>query len=221
MFEMSSLRRCAALTLVAASATTGCVREPAKACTPSAGCEAEEACLIARCRRDEALPVIGARRVVLEPTKIALVASRDVGDDATVALGKESVGDVLWLLAFDAGTAPSVEIKTATLALSVPPAAPAPLRPIALDAAVALESWEPGVVTWGRQPRIDSLLRLGEVDTRGTRAIRVDVTEIVKRSHTLRSYGIAVAAHPSDAVGATVHTGLGPGTAPRLELYLE
>lgn len=213
---------CAALVVSGAIAlfgSGGCVREASHAC--DGGCAAGESCIVSRCRGDAALPKLGARRVVLEPTKIALVSSATIDDDATVALGRASGGSVALLLAYDAGTSSAVEVKTATLSFSVPTTAPPPIAPVPIDAAVALEAWEPTIVSWGRQPRLDGMLRLGSIDTRGARTVRVDVTELVARQSAERGYGIAVTASPTDAVGATVHTGLGAGIAPRLELYLE
>jgi hypothetical protein len=89
--------------------------------------------------------------------------------------------------------------------------------------AKVLEPWQPGVVSWGRLPRLSVPRAAGRQRPRGAGPIRVDVTPLVRDwgRRDADDHGLALLARGDDAYGALVSTGVSQGTGPRLEVYVK
>jgi len=165
-------------------------------------------------------------RVVLAPADLAVVGARGSGGGGelpeAVALGRSAGGTVEMLFRFAATWPDDAEVVSAFLVLEPLDGAPPPSSAVTLETARITEPWRPGVVSWGRQPRLDVPRAAGNVRPRAALPLRVDVTALV-RAWSRRSggdHGIALLAHGADAFGALVSTSVAPGSGPRLEVYV-
>jgi hypothetical protein len=168
-----------------------------------------------------------AQRVVLAPVDLAVVASRGAAGGGElpdlVALGRGASGTVIMLFRFAATWRDDAEVVSAFLVLDAVEGAPPATSPITLEMARVLEAWQPGIVSWGRQPRMDLPRTAGTVRPRATVPLRVDVTPLVKDwgRRAADDHGIALLARGEDAYGAVVSTGVSQGNGPRLEVYVK
>lgn len=159
--------------------------------------------------------------MVLEPIEVALLSSkeRERVDVPAIGFGRVSAGDVVMLLSFDDTLGSEVEIDHAFLVLEPVEGAPSPFAPVPIEVAPILEEWSRESVSWGRRPEIGLGEKVADAAPRARRSLRVEVTRMIEE--TRGRHGIAVLASGQDPIGAFYATGLGRGTAPRLELYLK
>lgn len=226
-----SLRLPLSLALAAALASCAAPLEDTRPCSaadaPGSGCEQGRACVAGRCRPTEAPPSpADAVRVVLAPVDLAVVAARgpESGElPDVVTLGRGSSGAVVMLFRFSATWRDDAEVASAFLVLETLEGTPPATSPITLEMARVLEPWQPGVVSWGRQPRMAVPKTAGTVRPRATAPLRVDVTPLVREwgRRSADDHGIALLARGDDAFGAVVSTGVSQGVGPRLEVYVK
>ena len=231
---MSGLRPLC-LAFAAALASCAAPLDDARPCSPASpadaagACEQGRACVAGRCRAAEGAPSPpDAVRVVLAPVDLAVVAARGSGGggDAlpeVVALGRGSSGTVVMLFRFAATWRDDAEVASAFLVLDALDGAPATTSPITFEMARVMERWQPGVVSWGRQPRLGVPRVAGTQRPRASAPIRVDVTPLVREwgRRDADDQGIALLSHGDDAYGALVSTGASLGNGPRLEVYVK
>jgi hypothetical protein len=100
---------------------------------------------------------------------------------------------------------------------------PPPTNPITFEMARIVEPWQPGVVSWGRQPKLDVPRTAGTLLARPAIPFRIDVTPIVREwgRRAPDDHGLALLAHGDDAYGAVVSTGNARADGPRLEVYVK
>ncbi len=166
-------------------------------------------------------------RVVLTPIDLGIVGSRGSGGDGAlpeaVALGRGASGAVVMLFRFAATWPDDAEVVSAFLVLDPLEGAPPATSPITFEIARIDEPWQPGVVSWGRQPRLGVARAAGSARARGALPLRVEVTSLVREwsRRDADDHGIALLAHGADATGTVVSTSVTPGSGPRLEVYVK
>jgi hypothetical protein len=205
----------------------------ARPCTAgdAAGCGEGRSCVAGRCRlSDTPISSTDALRYVLAPTDIAVVASSGAGSAGggnampeAVALGRAAGGTLVLLLHFAATWRDDAEVLGAFVVLEALDDAPPPSTPITFEMARIVEPWQPGVVSWGRQPKLDVPRAAGSVRARPSAPLRIDVTPLVRDwgRRAADDHGLALLAHGDDAYGAVVSTGVARGAGPRLEVYVK
>jgi hypothetical protein len=214
--------------LVAAPLLAGCgaAADDAAPCAGAGVC-GPGYCVAGRCRAADALPSrIDARRLLLSPEDIAVLASRGggaatAGIPDAVALGRASSGDVVLLLRFAATWRDDTEIESAFVVLDPLAGAPPAARAVTLEVARILEPWRSETATWGRQPRLSIPTTAAVVRRRPAVPLRIDVTPLVRDWARRRGddHGIAILAPGGDAVGVAYAMGISQGAGPRLEVY--
>jgi hypothetical protein len=191
-----------------------------------------------RCRASDT-PVAAAEtlRYVVAPADLAVVASGGSGGGgeelpATIALGRGSSGTVVLLMRFTP-TWKDAEVQRAFVLLDAVPGAMPGTEPITFEMARVRDPWQPSVVSWGRQPRLDVPIAGGSVHPRPSpqtrtegatgAVIRVDVTPLVRalRQRGADDHGIALLARGDDAYGTVVAMAGSQGAGPRLEVYVK
>ena len=201
----------------------GCAPHDAPGLCRSQGeCDKSTACIVGRCRpRAEPPVLVASRRVVLEPTEVAILSSRQAEriDPSTIGFGRASAGDVVMLLAFDDALGSEVELEAAFLVLEPADGAPTPYAAVPIEVSGIREAWSRESVSWGRQPSIGLPETVADATPRARSSLRIDVTRLF--GSVAARHGIAVLAKGKDPIGAFYATGLGAGIAPRLELYLK
>ncbi len=201
----------------------GCApRDAPGLCRGQGECDKNRACIVGRCRpRAEPVVPLASRRIVLEPTKVAVLSSRENErvDPSTIGFGRASAGDVVMLLAFDDALGSDVELDSAFLVLEPAEGAPSPFSPVPIEIASIRDEWSRESVSWGRQPSLGLPETVADATPRSHNSLRIDVTHFFGSAQT--GHGIAILAKGKDPIGAFYATGLGTGTAPRLELYLK
>lgn len=212
------------LVALGAAALSGSACAPHDApglCRGQGDCDKDTACIVGRCR-PRAAPVVStsSRRVVLEPTEVALLTSkeRERVDVPAVAFGRISSGDVVLLLAFDDTLGSEVEVEHAFLVLDPADDAPSPYAAVPIEVAPILETWSCDAVSWGRSPETGLPETVADASPQGHRSLRVEVTHLLEARGR---HGFAVSATARDPIGAFYATGIGASAAPRLELYLK
>ncbi len=219
--------RTPALASIALLAACGGSPAGSEVCTPGS-CGAGRACVVERCRPADASPTpADSQRLLLPPSDLAVLASRDVvaGEAAlpdVIALGREATGGLVVLLRFTPTWRADADVLSAFVVLEPAKSAPPATGPITVEVARVLEPWTSTTATWGRQPRLD-LPELGAVvRPRTPRPLRIDVTALVHAwaRHRDDDHGLALLAGATDPFGSAYATGAGDGTGPRLEVYL-
>ena len=87
-----------------------------QACGSTASCGDGKICMTGRCRPAKTVPAAqSAQRVVLEPTALAIVSSKDVDSQerADLPLGKNALGELVVLLQFPAPFTDTTNILSA------------------------------------------------------------------------------------------------------------
>ena len=212
------------LSLAALILGPGCAASRAP-CATSTGCAGKMQCVAGLCRAPKAVPAPSqAQRVVLEPTSLALVMSKQSDDvqSADIPFGKESAGQVVLLLAFPAPFSETAQIRSAFVVLDpMPGALPGP-APVELRLARIVSPWTPDEASWSTLPRMSGVEGTFLASTWGDRRLWIDVTEQVRRwrSHRSDDHGLAVVAAPQNPIGASYALGIAGGRGPRLDVYL-
>ena len=214
--------------VITAITSLGCAATEALGGPCAAGCEAGKSCVIGRCRAtDEAPAATDTRRVILAPSAVAVIAASGARPAVaevpeTIALGRAEGGGVALLLRFEASWRDDAEVLSAFVVLDPVDSAPPATLPAVFESARILEPWQPSVVSWGRQPRLD-LPRLAALIRAipGT-PVRIDVTALVREWPRRRAddHGVALLVHGADRVGSTFTMGITGGAGPRLEAYV-
>jgi hypothetical protein len=194
-------------------------------CLQAGDCGDKHACVVGVCRRTNEAPVdVSLRRLVLRPDRLAVVTSRsrDAFDPAEIPFGRESAGQVLLLLHFDAPFSPDTDVRSAFLVLDPLPDVPPSSAPVPVSVVRILSPWTADGSSWSRLPRLSPIESTWRASTWGLRPLRIDVTAIVRRWREARAddHGLALLAGPQDAFGARYATGIGHGQGPTLDIYL-
>jgi hypothetical protein len=189
------------------------------------GCESGKSCVVGRCRAADETPApADTRRVVLTPTDFAVIAASAAPSPPpdAVALGRAEGGTVALLLRFAASWRDDADVLSAYVVLDPVDAAPPALHSIVFESARILEPWQPGVVSWGRRPRLDLPKLAAVIRAIPGTPVRIDVTELVRAWASRRAddHGLALLVHGDDAVGSAFALGIGRGAGPRLEAYV-
>jgi hypothetical protein len=212
--------------LLAALALGGCAAQVDGGRLCSDGCEGGKTCVVGRCRAAEESPSPSdTLRVVVAPVDLAVIASRGEPGESlpeTLALGRATDGTVELLLRFAAPFHDDADVMSAFVVLDPLESAPPAARPATFEIARILEPWQPSIVTWGRQPRLDLPRRAGVVRALPTAKLRVDVTPLVRDwgKRLPEDHGIALLVRGDDAIGQAYAMGTTSGTGPRLEVYV-
>lgn len=167
---------------------------------------------------------VALRRLVLEPARVAVVTSRGAGspNPTEIPFGRDSAGQVVLLLGFDAPFSPDTDVRSAYLVLEPVPDVTPSARPVSLSLARIVAPWSAGDCSWERLPKLSSIDSTWMASTWGQRPLRIDVTSAVRRwrEHRSDDQGLAVLAAPQDAFGARYALGTGRGRGPTLDIYL-
>jgi hypothetical protein len=190
------------------------------------GCETGKSCVVGRCRAPEESPSPpDTRRIVLAPAGLAVIASNSSAGEPvpeTIALGRAADGTVELLLRFAATWRDDADVVSAFVVLDPIEGAIPPASPARFEAARIVEPWQPEIVTWGRQPRLDLPKLAAVVRARPGTPVRIDVTPLVRAwSRRLPDdHGLALLVRGDDALGAACAMGVTGGAGPRLEAYV-
>ncbi len=202
-----------------------CAPGPEPCSTPGT-CARGYECLANRCVPAGGEPVpADARRLVSEPSRMAVVSSRarpDAGAlPGAVVFGSRAEGAVGLYLDFEPAWQSVRHIDSAFLLLDPMPDTPVSVRDVRVDAWRVEGPWNAQTLTWLRQPPLGRPHSRGIARSGPPAVLRIDVTELARamRAGTRRYYGIALRSRDTGAVGASFSTGIAGGQAPRLELY--
>jgi hypothetical protein len=214
--------------VITAIASLGCAASDALGGVCAGGCEAGKSCVIGRCRAtDEAPAAIDTRRVILAPSAVAVIAASGARPalaevPETIALGRAEGGSVALLLRFEASWRDDAEVLSAFVVLDPVDSAPPASLPAVFESARILDPWEPTVVSWGRQPRLELPHLAGIIRAIPGTPVRIDVTSLVREWPQRRAddHGVALLVHGDDRVGSTFTMGITGGAGPRLEAYV-
>jgi hypothetical protein len=140
----------------------------------------------------------------------------------TVALGRAEGGTVALLLRFAASWRDDADVLSAYVVLDPVDSALPATQPAVFESARILEPWQPAVVSWGRQPRLDLPKLAAVVRAIPGTPVRIDVTGLVREWSLRRAddHGLALLVHGDDVVGSAFAMGITGGAGPRLEAYV-
>jgi hypothetical protein len=197
-----------------------------QSCSDRDPCQKGRICALGRCRKKGTVPVsTKAEKLTFQPEDLAwihgssIVAPSELGP--TIRLGKRGDHETL-LMRYAIELPEKAKVQRALLVLDpMPECAPRPGR-IALELAHVLSPWRSAELTRGSQPRLDLPMRLADMRATPAQALRIDVTEIVRRwaKHRKRYHGVALIANGASDTGACFTTGLTWGEGPRLQIFL-
>jgi hypothetical protein len=221
----SSSALACAFAALAAVAALGCAASDGLGRVCAGGCDTGKSCVVGRCRAvDEAPAPTDTRRVILAPSDFAVIAATGAPSSIpeTVALGRAEGGTVALLLRFAASWRDDSDVLSAFVVLDPVDSAPPSTQPAVFESARILEPWQPGVVSWGRQPRLDLPKLAAVVRAIPGTPVRIDVTGLVREWSQRRSddHGLALLVHGDDVVGSAFTMGVTGGAGPRLEAYV-
>ena len=221
------VRALAALSLLAGLgvASAGCAASDGLGRACDGGCEAGKSCVIGRCRASEEAPApADTRRVVLAPSDFSVIAASGAPSPVpeAVALGRAEGGTVALLLRFAASWHDDADVLSAYVVLDPVGSAPPATRPTVFESARILEPWQPAVVSWGRQPRLDLPKLAAVVRAIPGTPVRTGVTALVREWSLRRAddHGLALLVHGDDVIGSAFAMGVTGGAGPRLEAYV-
>lgn len=192
-------------------------------CLSSSACPENNVCVAGLCRSPSSVPVKPqAARLELFPESLAVVTSRRGTVTApSVNFGRESDGNVVVLLRYSQTQWPRERLSAAFLVFEPMPGAPPGPGPVQLALARITSPWSGSTVSWQRLPSMSGIEARWLASTWGNRALRLDITDLLKSQSPNDNYGLAVLASPQNPVGASFALGTAGGRAPRLDLYLE
>ena len=227
----SSLATAYVLAALTALASLGCAANEALGRVCEGGCEAGKSCVVGRCRApDEAPAATDTRRVILVPSGLAVIASSGASSSIseisevpeTIALGRAEGGTVALLLRFEASWRDDSDVLSAFVVLDPIDSAPPAAQPAIFESARILEPWQPAVVSWGRQPRLDLPKLAAVIRAIPGTPVRIDVTSLVREWPSRRAddHGLALLVHGDDRLGSAFSMGITGGAGPRLEAYV-
>jgi hypothetical protein len=217
-----------AIAAITALASLGCAASDGLGRVCEGGCDTGKSCVVGRCRAvDEAPAAIDTRRVILAPSDFAVIAAAgssppSPGIPETIALGRAEGGTVALLLRFAASWHDDAEVLSAFVVLDPVESAPPAATPAVFESARILEPWQPAVVSWGRQPRLDLPKLAAVIRAIPGTPVRVDVTALVRAWSSRRAddHGLALLVHGDDRLGSAFSMGVTGGAGPRLEAYV-
>jgi hypothetical protein len=195
-------------------------------CSERAPCGAGKTCVLGRCRVEGTSPVSArAPRLSFEPEDIGLMA----GDKAlpraelgpAIALGQRDASALL-LMRFAVKIPASSRLERALVVLEpLPDCTRRPGR-VVIEVAHVLAPWSSADLRHHRVPKMTVPMHAATVSATPARALRLDVTELVRewRAEPERYHGLALLASGDSDTGACYTSGLGWGVGPRLEVYL-
>lgn len=219
---LRALRSLSALVCALASASAACGSATPVPCSAGGACGEGQACIVGRCRPNEAeLAPLGSKRVVLAPTELAVLEpGGEPAPEAITPLGSFGREHVLLLLRFDPPAAASGKLAAAFLVFDRDGAAPPESTSIELELARVLDPWSTDRVSWASRPRVGSAKARFTAPAASDAPLRVEVTELLD-GRPSRDHGFALRAVTSGPSGARVVTGPARGDTPRLELYFQ
>jgi hypothetical protein len=197
--------------------SSGCAATRAPCVSPT-DCSQGRECLANRCLPQGAEPVpLGSARVVVEPTRSAVVREGGLGRDlpATVTFGGPPALNQQLLLSFPEAWA-DIEVEAAFLLLHPAPDAEPTGSDVPVSVSLAAAAWSAGVV--GKAPARKSPETMGLARTRPPAPLRIDVTEQVRALGAQHDHGLLLRAEGDVTRGATYLTGA-DGLPPRLDVY--
>jgi hypothetical protein len=215
------------LAALTALTSLGCAANEALGQVCDGGCDAGKSCVVGRCRLpDEAPAAIDTRRVILAPSDVAVIASSSSSSSSavpeTIALGRAEGGTVALLLRFSASWRDDSDVLSAFVVLDPVDSAPPAAHATVFESARILEPWQPAVVSWGRQPRLDLPKLAAVIRAIPGTPVRIDVTSLVREWASRRAddHGLALLIHGDDRIGSAFSMGVTGGAGPRLEAYV-
>jgi hypothetical protein len=148
-------------------------------------------------------------------------AAREADHDAIV-LGQRDRGEGLLLLRFAIELPERATVQRALLLLDPLPRCDRRQGRVSLELAHVLESWRPSTVSSGRRPRLGLPMRAGELFVMPAKAMRLDVTEVVRswQREPQRYHGVALIHRGDSPSGACFSNGIRWGEPPRLQVFL-
>lgn len=202
----------------------------ARLCTATSECAAGNACVAGRCQLEKPTvkpAVDSARRIVVRPVDMAVVASGDRASKGALppifALGRDSAK---LFLRFSVALPVNANVIEAYVVLRRSPIVDDDPAPISLHATRIEEAWSGGSVSWAMQPRMSETRTPSTlVEPSGTPLVRMDVREIVKHwaKHDPHDQGVAIVAENDTRTGTTFAIsggGADRDVEPYLELYV-
>ena len=198
-----------------------------KVCSHRARCKLGYACVLGRCRRNKTLPVATkSMRVSYAPEDIAEVDGNATRGPAKLGpfflLGKKGAGETKLLMRFKVELPVETVLQRALLVLEPMPRCGRRPGYVRLELADLLAPWQSDTVSSRRLPRMSTPMFTGNHAVLPARALRLDVTSLVRQweEHRGRYHGVALIASGTSPSGGCYSTGLMVGKGPRLELFL-
>jgi hypothetical protein len=219
---LRALRSLSAVVCALASASSACGGARPEPCSAVGACGEGQACIVGRCRPNEAeLAPLGSERVVLAPTElVVLEPGAELEPGAVTPLGALGREHVLVLLRFDPPAEARRKLAAAFLVFERDGAAPPESTPIELELAPVLDPWSTARLSWASRPRVGSAKARFTAPAASDAPLRIEVTELLE-GRPSRDHGFALRAVTSGPSGVRVVTGPARGEAPRLELYFQ
>jgi hypothetical protein len=198
-------------------------------CAGIGECREGQDCVAGMCEGAPS-PLAGSRRLVLQPTAIAVLeqaapSSSGGALPALITLGRAG-DDAELLLRFDLRLDRSATVLRASVMLDRSDAVLTDPAPVPLHANRVIGRWDERTVAWVTAPAVQDVRSPRTlVPSSGPTRIRVDVTDLARRwlAHDKADRGVAIVAESASATGVSFVLGSTSGEdrePPRLEVYV-
>lgn len=195
-------------------------------CSERDTCDEGRACVLGRCRETGTMPIsTDAAMMTFEPVDLAYVAPGGVQAradlDEALVIGRRGEAAQL-VMRYAVTIPPERKLQRALLVMDPLPRCPRQPGRIRLEVAHVLAPWSSGELSPARLPKLSLPMHAGDLTVTPARALRVDVTDVVREwaEHRSRYHGLALQGVGDSATGACFTSGVAWGRGPRLEIYL-
>ena len=164
-----------------------------------------------------------SQRLVATPSGMAALSQAQLatGLASEVTFGDASGRSALYLEFSPEWRAHGAPLK-GYLALE-PRAGEAPdAEPVTIEVWRVRSAWQPGSLhTWSDKPELAPPFARAVISSSPAQTLRIDITELLRfaADHPAIDHGMALIARGGSGHGASFATGIGGGSAPRLEVY--
>lgn len=166
-----------------------------------------------------------APMLTFEPVDLAYFAEGEVRAQASLGealvIGRRGHSSQL-VMRYAVAVPPEAKLQRALLVMDPLPRCPRQPGRIRLEVSHVLAPWNSSELSAARRPELSLPMHAGDVTVTPPRALRLDVTDVVRAwaEHRSRYHGLALHGVGDSATGACFTSGVAWGRGPRLEIYL-